>query len=176
MSAETPRFPNKYVVMGVFLVLAGGILLLWTAGLLVRFANLWSVAPLVAGLVLLYYRVFRAGPDYYVFLGTSLVLSGLLFLLTATALPVEMGRIWPLFLTIIGVALVAYGLRRSSPSRVTFTVPGIGMILLSGLFLPFSLELVSTDFAVFVRIWWPGLLVVAGLILVATHVGKRAGE
>lgn len=173
MDERSPRFPNKLAIIGVFFVLVGGVLLLWTAGYLQRFVSLWPLLPLIVGLVLLYFRVFRRGPDYYVFLGTSLLLAGLLFLLTSTALPVEMARIWPLFMTIIGVALLLYGVRKRGGTRVTFTVPGGAMILLSLVFLPFSLELVTTDFAAFVAVWWPVLLVIMGLALVFVHVGRR---
>lgn len=173
MEERQPRFPNKLVVIGTFFVLAGGVLLLWTAGYLHRFVNLWPLLPLLGGLVLLYLRIVRSGRDYYVFVGTSLVLAGLLFLLTNTAVPVELGRIWPLFMTIIGVALLVYGFRKRGASRVTLTIPGGAMVLLSAIFLPFSLELVSADFARFVGVWWPVLLIVMGLSLVGSHLTRR---
>lgn len=173
MQERRPRFPNKLVVIGVFFVVAGGVLLLWTAGYLQRFSTLWPLAPLLAGLVLLYLRIARTGPDYYVFLGTSLLLAGVLLLLTNTAVPIELIRIWPLFMTIIGVALLFYGFRKEGASRVTFTVPGGAMVLLSAVFLPFALDLVSADFAAFVSVWWPVLLIVVGLVLMGAHLSKR---
>lgn len=173
MRERNVRFPNKLVIIGVFFVLVGAVLLLWTAGSLHRFANLWPLLPLLVGLVLLYFRVFRSGPDYYVFLATSLMLAGVLFLLTNTAIPVELGRIWPLFMTIIGVALLLYGLRKSGSSRVTFVVPGAAMALLSLIFLPFSLDLVTVEFASFVAVWWPVLLIVMGIALVMVHTGRK---
>ena len=172
MSERSPRFPNKLAIIGAFFILVGGVLLLWTAGYLQRFENLWPLVPLLAGLVLLYFRIFRSAPDYYVFLGTSLSLTGILFLLVTTIVQVDLMRIWPLFMTVIGIALLFYGFRKAGPSRVTFTVPGGAMVLLSGIFLPFSLELVSADFANFVAVWWPLLLVVMGIALIFVHVGR----
>ncbi len=161
--------------MGVSFVLVGGVLLLWTGGHLQRLGALWSLAPVLVGLVLLYYRVFRSGPDYYVFLGTSLLLTGILLLLVGTVVPVPLARIWPIFMTVIGVALLFYGLRKRGASRVTFTIPGVAMVLLSALFLPFSLDLVTADFAESVAVWWPVLLVVVGLLLIVMHVRRQKG-
>ncbi|MFP4113045.1 MAG: LiaF transmembrane domain-containing protein [Spirochaetota bacterium] len=175
MQERSPRFPNKLAIIGVFFVLFGGVLLLWTAGYLHRFISLWPLVPIIVGLVLLYFRVFQSGPDYYVFIGTSLLLAGLILLLAATALQVELGRIWPLFMTVIGVAFLAYGFRKQGASRVTFTVPGGAMTILSLIFLPFSLELVRVDFSSFVAVWWPVLLVIVGLVLIFAHLGRRSG-
>jgi hypothetical protein len=176
MDERSPRFPNKLAIIGVFFILVGGVLLLWTAGYLHRFVSLWPLAPVILGLVLLYFRVFRSGPDYYVFIGTGLVLTGLLLMLVTIVVPVELSRIWPLFMTVIGVAFLAYGFRKQGASRVTFTVPGGAMTLLSLIFLPFSLELVSADFAAFVGVWWPVLLVIMGLALIVAHLGRRSNK
>ncbi len=154
------------------LVIAGGVLLLRTSGRLPGLLALWPLLPLLTGLVLLYYRVFHSGPDYYVFFGTSLLLTGLLLLLTGTVVVVELSRVWPVFMTVIGVALLSYGLRKHGAARVTFTIPAAAMILLSMLFLPFSLNLVTTDFAAFVGVWWPTLLVGMGVALIVAHLAR----
>ncbi len=158
------------------LVVVGGVLLLRTTGRLPSLVSLWPLVPLVIGLVLLYYRLFHSGPDYYVFLGTSMLLTGLLLLLTGTVLQVALARVWPVFMTVIGVALLLYGFRKHGAARVTFTIPAAAMVLLSVLFLPFSLDLVSTDFAEFVKIWWPMLLVGMGVALIAAHQARRRGR
>jgi len=173
MSGSPPRFPNKFVVLGVSFVLTGAVLLLWTGGFLEGVSALWPLIPLLGGLVVFYYGIFRQGPDYYVFVGTSLVLGSLLLLLTTTVLPITLARIWPLFMTIIGVALLAYGLRKRTMARLSFTIPGGAMILLSALFLPFSLDLVSTGFTSFVEIWWPSVFVLVGATLLVTHLLRR---
>jgi hypothetical protein len=172
---DPPRFPNKLAIMGVSFILIGGVLLLWTAGYLQRLAVLWPIAPVLIGLVLLYVRLARSGPDYYIFLGTSLLLTGLLLLLTGTVAPIALARIWPVFLTVIGVALLFYGFRKSKASRVTLTIPGGAMVLLSALFLPFSLDLVTADFAESVAVWWPILLVIVGLALIIMHLRRQKG-
>ncbi len=158
------------------LVIVGGVLLLRTTDRLPSLVSLWPLVPLLVGLVLLYYRLFHSGPDYYVFLGTSLLLTGLLLLVTGTVLPVALSRVWPVFMTVIGVALLLYGLRKHGAARVTFTIPAGAMILLSVLFLPFSLDLISTDFTDFVGVWWPMLLVGMGVALIFAHQTRRRGR
>lgn len=67
-----------------------------------------------------------------------------------------------------------YGRRKSGAVRVTFTVPGAGMVLLSAVFLTFALELLTVDFVRFVSRWWPIILVLLGLSLVVAHVLRSA--
>ena len=170
MSRSTPRFPNKLIVIAAFFLLCGVVLMLWTSGYLHKFEALWPLLPLLAGLVVLYFRVFREGPDYYVFLGVALLMAGLLFLLTNTAVPVDLIRVWPLLMTIGGVALLSYGLRKQGYTRISLALPGGAMILLSAVFLPFSLEIIERSFADVVATWWPLLLVIAGLAFLIAHV------
>ena len=47
------------------------------------------------------------------------------------------------------------------------------MILLSALFLPFSLDLVSMGFISFVEVWWPSVFVLVGATLLVTHLLRR---
>ena len=173
MTGSPPRFPNKFVVLGASFVLTGAVLLLWTGGFLVGVTALWPVLPLLAGLVAFYYGVFRGEADYYVFVGTGVALGSLLLLLTTTILPTTLDRIWPLFMTIIGVAMLAYGVRKQTLARLSFTIPGAAMILLSCLFLPFSLEIVAVEFTRFVAVWWPAVFVLVGLTLLVAHLLRR---
>ena len=106
MTGKEPRFPNKYVVIGVTTLVLGLLLLLWTVGELKQPVNLWPLGLFVVGLVLLYFRVFQAGPDSYLFLGIGLLLSGLLLLITKIVVHLELVAIWPFFMTISGVALL----------------------------------------------------------------------
>ncbi len=171
--AGRPRFPNKYVVIGTSFVLAGLLLLLWTVGEVRNPTHLWPILLLVAGLVFLYFRIFRGGPDSYLFLGVASLLSGLLLLITTIVVPLELTAIWPFFMTICGVSLVLYGLRKRGYTRLSLTIPGIATLLLSLLFLPFSLGLVNQPFAEVVTVWWPLILVVLGITLLVLHLARE---
>jgi hypothetical protein len=50
------------------------------------------------------------------------------------------------------------------------------MILLSAVFLPFSLDLVKADFSDIVALWWPVILVLMGLALIVAYIGRRSGR
>jgi hypothetical protein len=175
--SRAPRFPNKFVVIGTMFVLAGLLLLLWTVGEVGNAVRLWPLTLLLAGLVLLYYRIFRRGPDWYVFLGVALLLAGVLLIITSFVVPLQLSAIWPFFMTICGVALLLYGLRKSGYTRLSLTVPGTAMLLLSLLFLPFSLGLVDATFSEVVTDWWPLILVLLGITFLALHLARgKAGR
>lgn len=176
MQGKQPRFPNKYVVIGVAILVLGLLLLSWTAGGLQQPMNLWPVGLLIPGLVLLYYRIFRDGPDSYLFLGIATLLSGLLLLITKIVVPLELTAVWPFFMTICGVALLVYGLRKQGYTRLSLVIPGVATLLLSFLFLPFSLGIIKIPFAEVVAEWWPLILVVAGLALLVLHLIREKAE
>jgi hypothetical protein len=175
MGDRSARFPNKLLVIGVAFTLVGVVLLLWTFGYLEGVSAMWPVAPLIGGLILLYLFFLKGGHDYYLFLGMSLALSGALLLLTTTVLPAPLMEIWPVFMMIIGVSLFLYGGRKSGTAKVSVTIPGIAMLVLSLVFLPFSLDLVTVGFVQFVGRWWPVMFVVIGLGLGIAHFIKEKG-
>lgn len=173
MQGSTPRFPNKLLILGVAILVAGFLLLLWTLGELKQPFNLWTLVPIVAGMVFLYYRVFRSGPDSYLFLGIALLLAGLLLLITRIVVPLELAQIWPFFMTICGVSLLIYGLRKQGYTRLSLAIPGVATLFLSFLFLPFSLGIVERPFAEVVGEWWPLIVVALGIALLVLHVVRE---
>jgi len=176
MTGKEPRFPNKYVVIGVTTLVLGLLLLLWTVGELKQPVNLWPLGLFVAGLVLLYFRIFQAGPDSYLFLGIGLLLSGILLLITKIVVHLELAAIWPFFMTISGVALLVYGLGKRGYTRLSLAVPGVATLMLSFLFLPFSLGIVKRPFAEVVGEWWPLILVVLGIAILVLHLVREKAD
>ena len=176
MKGKQPRFPNKYVVIGVMTLLLGLMLLLWTVGELKHPVNLWPVGLLIVGLVFLYFRMFHAGPDSYLFLGIAAFLSGILLLITKLVVHLELTAIWPFFMMICGVALLVYGLRKRGYTRLSLAVPGVATLMLSFLFLPFSLGIIKRPFAEVVTDWWPVILVVLGIALLVLHLVREKAE
>jgi hypothetical protein len=176
MNDGSPRFPNKLLVMGVSFALVGALLMLWTSGYFEGLGALWPIVPVIGGLLLLYLHVYRGGHDYYIFLGSSLFLAGLLLLLTTTVLPTSLERVWPILMTIVGLSLLFYGAKKEGLARVSLVIPAIAMILLSVLFVPFSLGIVRVSFTEFVGRWWPLLFVVIGIGLAVAHFLKQPSE
>ncbi|MFW5786209.1 MAG: LiaI-LiaF-like domain-containing protein [bacterium] len=168
------RFPNMFLVWSILFILFGLILLLWTLGAVPEPAALWPIIPLIAGLGFLYLGLLRGKNESYVLVGMILALGGLFVLLTNTALSaVELERAWPVFMAIVGVSFLVYAVRAEGESRLTISVPAIALIVLAAAFLPFSLNLVDTDFERVVTTWWPVLLVLFGVILLIVHLVKR---
>jgi len=150
------------------------ILLLWNLGLIPRLESLWPVLLIIAGVAFLYEGFVRRRRDAYVFIGMFALLLGLFFLLAQTLLsPVATSSIWPVFMTITGLSLFAYGIRRPWGSRMSFTVPGVAIILISLVFLLFSLDIVDRSFAKLVALYWPALLIIVGLVLLGVHMTRR---
>mgnify|MGYP006265933789 CR=1 FL=1 len=169
------RFPNKFLVWSMVFILLGFVLLLWTLGAVPGLSSLWPLIPLLGGLAFLYMGMLRDGSESYVLVGMILALGGLFVLLSNTVLStVALERTWPVFMTIAGISLFVYALRIPGESRLTLTVPSIALILLSGIFLSFSLDLVDRDFVRVVAMWWPILFVLFGLVLLIIHFVRRS--
>ncbi len=173
-AVQRPRYPNKFLVLGVAGLVAGGVLLLWNLGYLPQPGRWWPIPVLLAGLFFLYMAWPRRRSDTWIIPGMVLTLGGLLFLLANTVLAGQsLEKIWPLFMLVTGISLVPYGLRRKGPSRATVIVPAIFISLLSLFFLPFSLHREEGGLVSFVRQWWPLILVVLGITLIISFFSTR---
>lgn len=158
-------YPRRLLLFGSLLVVVGGVLMLWTNGLLPSFGALWPLILLIAGIWQLDYSFVNDGREATVLTGMVFTLSGIFILLRTTELlEVEFQRIWPIFMTIAGLSLLAYSFTRERGHRAVTTVPAAAMIVLSLLFLLFSLDIVETGFIDFVSRWWPSLLVFLGAV------------
>ncbi len=178
MAKSRPRFPNKFLVFGVLFTLVGAVLLLRSLGFLPRLAALWPLLLIVSGMLLLYLVfVVKRGPESYVFLGLILGLGGVvLFLMNTVLTTVGMERIWPIFMTITGLSLFMYGMQKHGDARISLTIPGAAIVILSFVFLPFSLELMKQSFVRFVTEWWPILFIILGIVLIAIYVARDLGR
>jgi hypothetical protein len=121
---------------------------------------------IISGLLLLLRAFSSDGHEGNVFSGTFLALTGGFLLLWESALPaVELSLIWPIFMTIGGAALTSYGLKKGRDARLNLTVPGAVIIVLSLVFLAFSMDLIQASLAEVAVRWWPGLLVGVGALI-----------
>lgn len=171
------RLSNALLAAGALLLVVGGCLLLVTSGLLSGFSSLWPVLFVVAGLLLLYFAFTRKLTGLTVFPGMIMALGGLYFLLGEGFLPWrDLIRIWPVFMAIIGASITAYGLTKRGNARLSLVIPGIAILVLAAIFLPFSLGVTSVRFAQVAVLWWPALLVLFGLILLASYLLRRWRE
>jgi hypothetical protein len=163
---------NRRVLVSAGLILAGASLLLVTTGVVTVGALILPLVPIVVG-VFLFARAFLPdGHEGNVFTGTFLGLTGGFWLLWEAALPAaNLRMIWPVFMTIGGTALVAYGIKRGSESRVSLVTPGVAIIVLSSIFLLFSLNVIEASLAAIAVQWWPLILVGTGAVLLLGGFG-----
>jgi hypothetical protein len=170
----SPRYPNKLLVAGVAVLIAGGVILLWNLGYLPQPGKLWPVPVIIVGLFFLYMAWPRGHSDQWIIPGMVLTLGGVVFLLVNTVLNEEsLARIWPAFMLVTGVSLIPYGFRKKGSARTAIVVPALFISLLALLFFPFSLRRTGGGFVAFVQQWWPMILVILGIALIVSFFSTR---
>jgi hypothetical protein len=174
----SPRYPNKYLVAGFVVFLAGGVLLLWNLGYLPKMGRLWPMVPLLLGLFLLYRVYLLGGRDRYILPGMLLTLCGLQFLLLNTLFQSQsLARVWPSFMLVAGISIVPFAMRRKGNARIALLVPALFISLLAVLFFPFSLGWMDVRLRDFVGRWWPMILILVGMATMAAFfIRKRISK
>jgi len=165
------------LVTGAVLTVLGVVLLVWMNNFVSGVVR-WSPLILtVLGVIFLYKFWFRKARPSTLFVGLLLFLSGTFTLLLSTEFisgDLTLKELWPVFMGIVGVSLIPYGTQYRRTVRVTLVIPGIILIVLMGVFLLFSLSVVKQTFAEFFISWWPLVLVLMGLSLIASGwTGKK---
>lgn len=154
--------------LSLILVFGGAALLLLTTGTITVGALILPVVLILAGAILLTRAFLPDGRESNVFSGTASTLTGGFWLLWEAALPnLRLESIWPAFMTIGGLALVAYGFRKSAEYRASLVVPGATIIVLSVVFMLFSLDVINESLAQVAIRWWPVTLIGIGTLLAA---------
>ena len=173
-SRKKTRYPNTLLVLGMGILVTGGVLLLWNLEYIPHLGRLWPVPVILAGLAMLYLAYPQGRSERYIIPGMVLSLGGLVFLLLNTVLEQEsLMRIWPAFMLVSGLSLIPYGFKKRGAARTAIVTPAIFISALSLLFFPFSLRATEGGFAAFVRQWWPMILIILGLALIASFFSAR---
>ncbi len=162
------------LIFGAMVLVAGGVLLLWTLGFLTLLDRLWPLPVMLAGMVLLYLAYMRRRSGRYIIPGMIMSLGGLFFLLLLTILEGRgLERYWPAFMMITGLSLIPYGYRKKGAARTAIIIPALFITVLSLVFLLFSLGTTGITFRQFVRQWWPLVLIALGLALIVSFFSSR---
>ncbi len=147
----------------VSVVLGAGLLVITTGR--VRGPNV--VLPLflvVVGTMFTYYAVVSKRAAKVVFLG-FFISSCAIVRFTGTVLGVRLAAYWPIFAIAAGISFLPAGFARYGRGKPSFIVLSSSFIFL-GLFLSiFSFGFSSIRFQTFITLWWPALLIAAGLVL-----------
>ena len=109
-----------------------------------------------------------------VFLGFFFCFSSVLLLLAQwNIIPVSLEQLWPLFLILISLSMVMVSLFCKRKFELQYFIPA-GMISVLGIFfMLFSFDIIPTPLNVTVSAFWPLLLVLGGLLLIAIYFRKH---
>jgi hypothetical protein len=162
--------PNSLFLFGVLILITGVVLLLRTTGYIKNIETLWPVLLVIVGIFFLYNFLFHGSAPRNLFYSSLFILAGIFSLMLNTVFSgTGLMEVWPIFMSIIGISITIYGLKKRGGTRVALLIPGITLIVLSLLFLPFSLDLIDKRIRSFARIWWPLLLILIGVDMIMAH-------
>ncbi|MBN1647760.1 MAG: hypothetical protein JW874_06995 [Spirochaetales bacterium] len=172
------RPSHKFLIGGIFFILIGISLLLWTTGYLSLLGSILPALVTCFGVFLLYMVFVRGTSDIYIIPATLVILLGIFLWIRKRVLPNEgLDKIWPLFMTAAGVSLLLFAFRVKGGRRIKLLVPSLSLVLLSFLFLPFSLGAVRISFSEFVVTWWPVLILILGIGSIILYFrNKKSGN
>ncbi|MBN1696253.1 MAG: hypothetical protein JW881_01955 [Spirochaetales bacterium] len=172
---DEPKYPNKYLIIGVVTFIIGSLFLMWTQGFLPSFEALWPLPLIIFGMLLIYLVIFQQRRDVYIIIGMILSLSGIFFLLMNVIPEKNLVKIWPAFMLITGISLIPYAFRKKQEKfRIAIIIPSLSIIILSCIFFLFSLDIMRLSFQEFVSLWWPVLIIILGLsFIVLYHYSKK---
>lgn len=139
-----------------------------------KWDQLWPVILLAIGAASLYGALKRRPYDAGgVWFGTAVFLAGG-FLLTITAGPYEwrdLDRLWPTFPAIMGLAwFAAWAVNVRDVSNVVMGLIGLG---LGALGFAYTMGQLGAERALRIAQWWPLILILIGLGLVAQFLAQR---
>lgn len=78
---------------------------------------------------------------------------------------VSIGVYWPIFAILAGLCMLPAGFARYGKGRPGFIVPAFAFMVLGAFFCIFSFGFSSVRFTSFMSLWWPALIIAAGLFL-----------
>lgn len=163
------------LIAGMSLLFLGGSLLLWTVGNIPYALTIIPLLLVCLG-VLCLYSYYLDLRDVNLFLGMGFILAALFLFIKHKFPEVYLQSYWPIFPLIIGIALLLFSLRKNRRRRIVTFVPGVTFIILSLLFLPFSLGITEMRFLDFIKRWWPASFLILGIVLVISHFFRSVNK
>ncbi|MCA9931449.1 MAG: hypothetical protein KC419_23345 [Anaerolineales bacterium] len=169
---KTKSADRRGSVFGGLIVIAIGVwFLMASLGVnLPNIGNLWPIFPTIGGLAFLFAYVTGSEKDPgFLIPGVGGFLVGLFFFLFTFGIYewAEMGRLWPVFPLIGGIAFLAMYLAVRDGGLLVPAFGGIGVGVVG---LLFTLTGVSLAW---IGTYWPVILIVVGLIILAQNLFGR---
>ncbi len=113
----------------------------------------------------------------YLFIASLLIQIGVLLLfVTGGMITQPIRHLWPLLSVFAGLALLPAGWQRYGRLRGNYLVPALTLVSLGIFLLFFAFKVLPFSFKRFVLMWWPLLLLLAGIVLTLVSVGSRGSD
>ena len=166
---------RKTMVPGLILILVGLWALLNSLGFAwMRMDRLWPLVLVVVGLLSIYGGLTRdpRDPDSVWFGSTATLCGGLfLYFTLGTIMWDDLAWLWPAFVVIAGVSwLIAWLV---DWKKVSNAVIGIVALIVGGVGFLFTTGQIAADIGLSIASWWPLILIVIGLGLIAQFLIQR---
>jgi len=150
--------------LAVVSVVLGAGLLLMTTGQVSGPRALSPLVFIIAGSLYSYFAIAFKVRAKFVFLGLMTACVALIRFV-ATVFGISAGDYWPLFAIAAGVCILSVNYIHYGKAKPSAIVISSAFVLL-GLFLSiFSFGFSSMRFKTFITLWWPGLFIASGLVL-----------
>ena len=169
---KTSSAERRGSVFGGLIIIAIGVWFLMSSlGVnLPNIGNMWPVFPVLGGLAFLGAYLFGDERDSgFLIPGVGGLLTGVFFFMFTFGIYEwgEMGRLWPVFPLIGGVAFLAMFFAERDGGLLVPALGGIavGIVGLLATTIGFSLAWLGT--------YWPVILIILGIFVLAQNVGKR---
>lgn len=133
----------------------------------------WMVGGVVVGLILAYYSTTRRFGARTAFVGLF-IMAVALIRFAALAFGIPAADYWPLYAIGAGICLLIAGFVRYKGPKPGFIVLSSLFVLLGLFFSIFSFGFSSMRFMSFMSIWWPALIVAAGLFLLVVWLVQHS--
>ena len=173
MSERRQHTDEILFVSALVAILAGLGLLFNTTGLARGLGVLWPLLLIAGGALLLFFSAVKGRSSTSFFAGALFAaIFGVAWLLS-TLLGWSFAQSWPLIMISAGIAWLAAGFRRNRRAKAGFVVPSSCFVLLGALFCLFSFDVVDMSLGAFVRVWWPGFLILGGIVLFIAYGAAR---
>lgn len=173
--SKTPLRQIIILAFGLILFMAGLLLTIRKNSSVTKVFAIRPVVFLSLSVVLLFLAFAYLKNGVFLFLGIFTFLSGIVFLLGDTELLHQrMRNLWPLIVVASGISLLPAGLYKLKRIRTVYLFPAIALVGLGVFFLLFSLNIIKVSFVTFFSRWWPVILIIFGIALVAIFLWQQS--
>jgi hypothetical protein len=174
-STVTRRFVARLIfISGILLMLVGSVFLLTAFPGTSRRSALAAFLFIIIGALFIFLVAKLNKRSLYLFAAVLFLQVGFFLLLFALEIiPLSFSQSWPVFSIFTGLAMFPSGWNRYRKLQPGYLVSSLAFVILGGILLLFSLNVVRFPFKRVILEWWPLILFLSGLILVFVSLGTK---